>query len=26
LTCANPKVATLGYREPSLVFLVGTNL
>jgi 4-amino-4-deoxy-L-arabinose transferase-like glycosyltransferase len=26
LTCADSKVATLGYREPSLVFLVGTNL
>jgi 4-amino-4-deoxy-L-arabinose transferase-like glycosyltransferase len=24
--CANPAVATLGYREPSLVFLVGTHL
>ncbi|HEY0571376.1 MAG TPA: glycosyltransferase family 39 protein [Enterovirga sp.] len=24
--CANPMVATLGYREPSLVFLVGTQL
>ncbi|KMO32953.1 glycosyl transferase [Methylobacterium variabile] len=26
LPCANPKVATLGYREPSLVFLIGTDL
>jgi 4-amino-4-deoxy-L-arabinose transferase-like glycosyltransferase len=24
--CPNPAVATLGYREPSLVFLVGTQL
>jgi 4-amino-4-deoxy-L-arabinose transferase-like glycosyltransferase len=24
--CPNPVVATLGYREPSLVFLVGTGL
>ena len=24
--CENPQVATLGYREPSLVFLTGTNL
>lgn len=24
--CADPKVLTLGYREPSLVFLTGTNL
>lgn len=24
--CGSPKVATLGYREPSLVFLTGTNL
>jgi 4-amino-4-deoxy-L-arabinose transferase-like glycosyltransferase len=24
--CENPKVATLGYREPSLVFLTGTGL
>jgi 4-amino-4-deoxy-L-arabinose transferase-like glycosyltransferase len=24
--CADPAVATLGYREPSLVFLVGTQL
>ena len=24
--CAGPQVATLGYREPSLVFLVGTDL
>jgi hypothetical protein len=24
--CENPLVATLGYREPSLVFLTGTNL
>lgn len=24
--CANPAVVTLGYREPSLVFLTGTNL
>ena len=24
--CPNPTVATLGYREPSLVFLVGTGL
>jgi 4-amino-4-deoxy-L-arabinose transferase-like glycosyltransferase len=26
MPCANPAVATLGYREPSLVFLVGTGL
>jgi 4-amino-4-deoxy-L-arabinose transferase and related glycosyltransferases of PMT family len=26
VTCSNPAIATLGYREPSLVFLVGTNL
>lgn len=26
LPCPNPKVGTLGYREPSLVFLVGTDL
>ncbi|HZH51564.1 MAG TPA: glycosyltransferase family 39 protein [Microvirga sp.] len=26
LACDNPRVATLGYREPSLVFLTGTNL
>jgi hypothetical protein len=26
LPCPNPKAATLGYREPSLVFLVGTDL
>ncbi|NIX77752.1 ArnT family glycosyltransferase [Microvirga terricola] len=26
LPCENPRVATLGYREPSLVFLVGTDL
>lgn len=26
LPCSNPKVATLGYREPSLVFLTNTNL
>ncbi len=26
LPCENPQVATLGYREPSLVFLTGTNL
>lgn len=26
LKCKDPVVATLGYREPSLVFLVGTNL
>jgi 4-amino-4-deoxy-L-arabinose transferase-like glycosyltransferase len=26
LPCENPKVATLGYREPSLVFLTGTDL
>jgi len=26
MTCKNPAVATLGYREPSLVFLTGTNL
>ena len=26
LPCPNPKVATLGYREPSLVFLIGTDL
>jgi 4-amino-4-deoxy-L-arabinose transferase-like glycosyltransferase len=25
-TCAGPQVATAGYHEPSLVFLVGTNL
>ncbi|MGO4524085.1 ArnT family glycosyltransferase [Microvirga sp. 2MCAF35] len=24
--CAEPQVGTLGYREPSLVFLTGTNL
>jgi hypothetical protein len=24
--CADPAVATLGYREPSLVFLAGTKL
>ena len=26
LPCDTPKVASLGYREPSLVFLVGTDL
>ncbi len=26
LPCASPRVATLGYREPSLVFLTGTDL
>jgi hypothetical protein len=26
LDCPDPQVATLGYREPSLVFLVGTGL
>jgi hypothetical protein len=26
LACEDPQVATLGYREPSLVFLVGTDL
>jgi 4-amino-4-deoxy-L-arabinose transferase-like glycosyltransferase len=26
LDCPDPAVGTLGYREPSLVFLVGTNL
>ncbi|MFD0933963.1 glycosyl transferase, partial [Methylobacterium trifolii] len=26
LPCANPQVASLGYREPSLVFLIGTDL
>jgi 4-amino-4-deoxy-L-arabinose transferase-like glycosyltransferase len=26
LGCANPRIATLGYREPSLVFLTGTGL
>ena len=26
LPCADPAVASLGYREPSLVFLVGTGL
>ncbi|HEY8381742.1 MAG TPA: glycosyltransferase family 39 protein [Microvirga sp.] len=26
MPCQNPAVATLGYREPSLVFLVGTGL
>ncbi|SFU40107.1 4-amino-4-deoxy-L-arabinose transferase [Methylobacterium sp. 174MFSha1.1] len=26
LPCPNPKVGTLGYREPSLVFLIGTDL
>jgi hypothetical protein len=26
LPCENPSVATLGYREPSLVFLTGTGL
>jgi 4-amino-4-deoxy-L-arabinose transferase-like glycosyltransferase len=25
-SCENPKVASLGYREPSLVFLTGTGL
>lgn len=25
-TCSEPRVATLGYREPSLVFLTGTHL
>ncbi|MCJ2071222.1 glycosyl transferase [Methylobacterium sp. J-030] len=26
MPCANPEVASLGYREPSLVFLIGTGL
>jgi len=26
MACENPRVATLGYREPSLVLLTGTNL
>ncbi|MGJ3264048.1 MAG: ArnT family glycosyltransferase [Salinarimonas sp.] len=26
LACPDPRVGTLGYREPSLVFLVGTDL
>lgn len=26
VTCPNPQVMTVGYREPSLVFLVGTDL
>lgn len=26
VTCPNPQVITVGYREPSLVFLVGTDL
>ena len=26
LACRDPKVASLGYREPSLVFLIGTDL
>jgi 4-amino-4-deoxy-L-arabinose transferase-like glycosyltransferase len=26
LDCPNPQIATLGYREPSLIFLVGTDL
>ncbi|MDP4025083.1 glycosyltransferase family 39 protein [Methylobacterium sp. NEAU 140] len=26
LPCPNPQVASLGYREPSLVFLIGTDL
>ena len=26
MRCPNPQVASLGYREPSLVFLVGTDL
>jgi 4-amino-4-deoxy-L-arabinose transferase-like glycosyltransferase len=26
LPCADPKVASFGYREPSLVFLIGTDL
>ena len=26
LPCRNPTVGTLGYREPSLVFLIGTDL
>ncbi|QGY04524.1 glycosyltransferase family 39 protein [Methylobacterium mesophilicum SR1.6/6] len=26
MPCPNPEVASLGYREPSLVFLVGTGL
>jgi hypothetical protein len=26
MSCEGPRVATLGYREPSLVFLIGTNL
>lgn len=26
LSCPNPRVASLGYREPSFVFLIGTDL
>jgi hypothetical protein len=26
MPCPNPEVASLGYREPSLVFLIGTDL
>jgi hypothetical protein len=26
MSCPNPRVATVGYREPSLVFLTGTDL
>jgi hypothetical protein len=26
LDCPNPRYATAGYREPSLVFLIGTDL
>lgn len=26
MPCADPRVASLGYREPSLVFLIGTGL
>jgi 4-amino-4-deoxy-L-arabinose transferase-like glycosyltransferase len=26
VTCPNPQIITVGYREPSLVFLVGTDL
>jgi len=26
VACDNPRIATLGYREPSLVFLTGTDL
>ena len=26
LNCGNPQIGTIGYREPSLVFLTGTDL